>query len=89
MTPNEMRGQAAAVYFLSSNLIGLGLGPTVVASFTDFVFRDDAAIGKSLALTAGIMCPLAALILLSGLRHVREMIENHQKEESESAQGQH
>ncbi len=79
MTPNEMRGQAAAVYFLSSNLIGLGLGPTVVASFTDYVFRNDAAIGQSLALTAGIMCPLAALILLSGLKRVRLMIEDHHK----------
>lgn len=77
MTPNEMRSQAAAVYFLSANLIGLGLGPTVVASFTDFVFRDDAAIGQSLALTAAIMCPLAALILLSGLKSVRQMIEDH------------
>lgn len=79
MTPNEMRGQAAAVYFLSSNLIGLGLGPTVVASFTDFVFKDDAAIGQSLALTAGIMVPLAALIMLSGLKSVRKMIEDHQQ----------
>ena len=74
MTPNEIRGQAAAVYFLSSNLIGLGLGPTIVASFTDFVFKDDAAIGQSLALTGAIMCPLAALILLSGLKHVRKRI---------------
>ncbi len=74
MVPNEIRGQAAAVYFLAANLIGFGLGPTVVAAFTDFVFKDDAAIGKSLALTAGVMCPLATLILLSGLRHVREMI---------------
>jgi MFS family permease len=78
MTPNEMRGQAAALYFLFSNLIGLGLGPTVVAAFTDFVFMDDAAIGKSMALTAGIMCPLAALILLSGIRHVRKAIEDCQ-----------
>lgn len=78
MTPNEMRGQAAAVYFLSSNLIGLGLGPTVVASFTDFVFKDDAAVGQSLALTAAIMCPLAALIVLSGLKSVKKMIEDHQ-----------
>lgn len=77
MTPNEMRGQAAAVYFLSSNLIGLGLGPTVVASFTDFVFKNDAAIGKSLALTAAIMCPLAAFILLSGMKRVRTMIKDH------------
>lgn len=78
MTPNEMRGQAAAAYFLSSNLIGLGLGPTVVASFTDFVFKNDAAIGQSLALTAALMCPLAAVIVLSGLRHVRKTIEDHQ-----------
>ncbi len=75
MTPNEMRGQAAAIYFLSSNLIGLGFGPTIVASFTDFVFQNDAAIGKSLALTAGIMCPLAALILLSGIKDVKKSIE--------------
>ena len=79
MTPNEIRSQSAAVYFLTANLIGLGLGPTVVASFTDFVFKDDAAIGQSLALTAAIMCPLAAVILLSGLKRVREMIEDHHK----------
>lgn len=84
MTPNEMRGQAAAVYFLSSNLIGLGLGPTVVASFTDFVFKDDAAIGQSLALTAAIMCPLAVIILLSGRKSVRQMIEDHHKVGSNS-----
>lgn len=77
-TPNEMRGQSAAVYFLTANLIGLGFGPTVVAAFTDYVFKNDAAVGKSLALTAAIMCPLAVLILLSGLSHVRKAIEEQQ-----------
>ena len=62
-----MRGQAAAVYFLSNNLIGLGLGPTAVVSITDFVFKNDATIGKALALTAGTMWPLAVLILLNCL----------------------
>ena len=78
-TPNEMRGQAVALYFLVANLVGLGLGPTIVASFTDFVFKSDAAIGKSLALTAAIMCPLAAVILLSGLKHVRRAISEYQE----------
>lgn len=85
MTPNEMRGQAAALYFLLGNMIGLGFGPTVVASFTDFVFQSDAAIGKSLALTAAIMCPLAALIMLSGLKQVRKAIEARQGEVSVSS----
>lgn len=75
MTPNQMRGQAVALFFLCSNLLGLGLGPTVVAMVTDFVFQNDAAIGKSLALTAAVLCPLAVLIIYSGLSHVRAAIE--------------
>jgi hypothetical protein len=69
-----MRGQAVAVYLLFANLIGLGLGPTVVAACTDFVFRDDAAIGKSLALAAAILCPACALILYGGLGAIRDVL---------------
>ncbi len=75
MTPNEMRGQAVALYFLGTNLLGLGLGPTVVAMITDYIFKNDAAIGQSLALTAAVLCPLAILVLWSGLKHVRVAIE--------------
>lgn len=75
MIPNQMRGQAVALYFLGTNLIGLGLGPTVVALITDFVFQDDAAIGKSLALATAVLCPIAALIIASGRKDVREAIE--------------
>jgi sugar phosphate permease len=74
MTPNQMRGQAVAVYLLVANLIGLGLGPTLVAACTDFVFRDDAAIGKSLALSAAILCPACALILYRGLGAIRSVL---------------
>ncbi len=75
MTPNEMRGQAMAVYLFVANLIGLGLGPTVVASMTDFVFENDAAIGKSLALTGLIVCPLGALVLASGLKAIKSQLD--------------
>ena len=67
MTPNRMRGQVMAVYGLSSNLIGLGLGPTVIAMTTDYVFGYDEAIGKSIALCAVILCPIGALILWRSL----------------------
>lgn len=75
MTPNEMRGQATAVFLLTANLVGLGLGPTVVAAMTDYVFADDAAIGKSLALTGLIVCPLGAAILVSGLKAINRELE--------------
>jgi MFS family permease len=75
ITPNQMRGQAVALYFLFANLLGMGLGPTVVAAVTDFVFNDDAALNKSIALTGVILIPIAALILYSGLKAVRAAIE--------------
>lgn len=75
MTPNRLRGQAVAVYLLVANLIGLGLGPTVIAATTDYVFRSDAAIGQSIALSAAVLCPLAALILYLGLPAIRREIE--------------
>ena len=75
ITPNQMRGQAVALYFLLANLIGMGLGPTVIASMTDFVFKDDASLNKSIAISGAIIIPLAALILLSGLPAMRRAVE--------------
>jgi MFS family permease len=75
MTPNRMRGQVSATYFMVANLLGLGLGPTVVAACTDYVFGDDGAIGKSLALTAAVLCPLGAAILWSGLKSIRRVLD--------------
>lgn len=74
MTPNRMRGQISAVYQLFANLIGLGLGPTVVAATTDYVFGYDAAIGRSIALSAAILCPLGGFILWRSLPAIREQL---------------
>ncbi len=48
MMPPAMRGQASAVYLFILNLIGLGLGPTAVAYFTQYVFQRDDAVNYSL-----------------------------------------
>ena len=75
MTPNRMRGQVIVIYMLVANLIGLGLGPTVVAATTDYVFGYDEAIGKSIALTAVMMCPLGGLLLWRSMPAIRGQIE--------------
>ena len=74
MTPNRMRGQVMAVYGLASNLIGLGLGPTVIAMTTDYVFGYDAAIGKSIAVCAAVLCPVGAIILWRSLPAIRDQL---------------
>jgi MFS family permease len=50
LLPNEMRGQGTALYIALMNIISLGLGPTLIALGTDFVFQDPAALRYSLAL---------------------------------------
>ena len=68
MTPNPMRAQATAVYLFSINLIGLGIGPSAVATLTQFVYRDDAAVRYSLLWVALAAHVVAAIVLLAGLR---------------------
>jgi MFS family permease len=63
-TPANMRGQLSAIYLLVFNLVGLGLGPTAVAVFTDYVFADEAMIGWSLLMSYIIFAPPAAFLML-------------------------
>jgi len=71
ITPNEMRGQINAVYNLTVSFIGIGMGPLLVALFTDYVFADASAVGRSLSAVSMIAGPPAILILLYGLRPYR------------------
>jgi MFS family permease len=76
ITPNQMRGQISALYVFLANIIGLGLGPTVVGIFTDHVFHADASIGYSLSATSAILGPLGAVILLWGLKSYRKCLQD-------------
>src|SRR3546814_17900351 len=42
VTPNRMRGVAAAMYMFVVSLVGVALPPTLIALLTDHVFRDHA-----------------------------------------------
>ncbi len=75
ITPNQMRGQVSAIYLFFLSLIGMGLGPTLIASFTDYVFRSDLALGQSIALAVAIAAPLSALLLWLARRPYREALE--------------
>jgi len=63
ITPNRMRAQVTAIYFFGLNLAGIGIGPTVVALFTDKVFHDELMLRYSLAVTVMIGAPLCLLLL--------------------------
>ncbi len=49
LAPNRMRAQLMAIYLLFGNLLGAGLGPWMIAAFTDDILRDPQAIRFSIA----------------------------------------
>jgi MFS family permease len=57
VTPNQMRAQASALYYFVVNILGLTAGPTGIAVFTDYVFRNESMLRYSvgsIALLAGL-----------------------------------
>lgn len=61
ITPNEMRGQITAIYLFVTNILGMAVGTSVLAAFTDFLFKDDALLHYSVATACGLFYPLAAV----------------------------
>jgi MFS family permease len=73
--PNQMRGQAAAIYLFVNNLVGLGLGPTAVALVTDYVFRDDNMVRYSLLIVATAAHLISAVLWWIGLKHYERSLD--------------
>jgi MFS family permease len=75
-SPNEMRGLMAGCFVLSTNLIGLALGPTSVALASDYIFESTQAVGSSLALVGATVLPMAVLLLWRGLSAIKSGAES-------------
>jgi Mg2+/citrate symporter len=71
LAPNRMRAQLMAIYLLFGNLIGAGLGPWMVAAFTDMVLHDPARIRISLAVVGPIVALAGAGVVGMGARALR------------------
>lgn len=76
ITPNQMRAVISAVFLFITNLIGLGVGASLIASLTDFVFGDPLALRYSLICVGVIVCPCAAIVVYSGLGAYRRALKD-------------
>ncbi|ALC14124.1 MFS transporter [Sphingopyxis sp. 113P3] len=70
LVPPELRGQITGLFLGFFTLLGLGAGPTFTALLTDYLFRDEAKLGYSLAVTTCLTIPLAWLSLRAALAPV-------------------
>lgn len=79
MMPPRMRAQGSALYLFIINIIGLGLGPTAVAFFTEQVFQDLQMVRYSLVLVAGGGHIIAVGLLWLSLGSYSETVERAEK----------
>jgi MFS family permease len=79
VVPSNMRGQFSALYLFIVNLIGLGLGPTLVALTTDYVFGSPEDVGYSLLFVTSIAMAGSALLLGRCLPNYRKTINSLEK----------
>lgn len=74
VTPNQLRGQVTAISLLFVNLLGTGLGASVIAAITDFGFGDQGALGYSIAIAGAVVLPVIVGLLLVALPRYRRAV---------------
>ncbi len=66
--PPHLRGRGAATFQLMVTLIGLGVGPTVVAVVSDHLVLSTHVLGRALSMTTPAMVGVACAAAMFGLR---------------------
>jgi len=74
LTPKHLRAQAAALFLLVSNIIGMGIGTTLVALITDRFFQDSHDVDRSMAIVISFAASACLLLLGIGRRYFRSSL---------------
>jgi MFS family permease len=79
ITPAALTGKIGALYFLIYLLIGVGLGPLLVGTSSDYIFSGDRALAHAVSMWALVflVCSLVSMFIL--MRNLRgfEAPEDH------------
>ena len=68
LAPNQMRAQLSALFLFTINLIGLGLGATLVAICSDYIFTGETGLRYSLVVMTPIGYLLSAILFRLSFR---------------------
>jgi MFS family permease len=74
IVPNQMRAQTTAIYYFVINVLGLTLGPLMIAFCTDSIFHDESKLRYSIAIVSACAGVLALGFLISNIRHFRTSV---------------
>lgn len=71
LTPGALVGRITALYLLGANIVGLGLGPTLIAFVSDRLLGGPQHIGLSLALVGSASLLSASALIFAALPRAR------------------
>lgn len=75
IAPATIRARMLASFLFVFTILGLGAGPAIVASLTQYVFRDEAALGQSLAVVVIAGAVIALVSFRMALRYLAATID--------------
>ena len=74
ISPNRMRAQITAIFFLFYNLIGQGLSPWFIGLFTDIVLKDESHLRYALLVVNLLFTPASLFVMWLGMKpYAREV----------------
>jgi MFS family permease len=68
IAPHPLRAQLVSMYLMCGTVIPYGIGVLLIAAATDYLFRNDLAVGKSLALVLVCGSLLGAVLLNAAIK---------------------
>ena len=83
VTPNQMRGQATAIYLFCISFLGLSIGATSVALITDYIFYDEKMLSWSLSIVCSSSSVCSVLLFWASLRPFNSATQNIEAKSSE------
>ena len=63
VTPNELRAQVNALYMFTLSVIGQGLGPTVIALMTQYLFSSESDLRYAMVTAAAVAGPISLVLI--------------------------
>jgi MFS family permease len=74
--PNQVRATASSILLFIVNLVGMGIGPLLVAQFTDSVFKDESMIRYSLMMLFLVGGSIGLAFSVLALKPYRKVMES-------------
>jgi MFS family permease len=78
VTPQHLRGRVSALYVLTSGLIAMAVGPSLVGLVTDKVLGDPRMVGTSLIIVLIVIFIPALLLFALGRTQMKELLSTRE-----------